>query len=930
MRIERLEIYGYGKWVDTSFDIAKDIHVFHGLNEAGKSTLMSFMHSILFGFPTRSSTLLRYEPRESSRYGGKIFAHDRRFGDVIIERIHGKVTGDVTVTLEDGTTGSDEILETLLNGMTRESYQNIFSFSLTDIENVHKLNKNQLSRYLLNIGAHGTEYYLELADQFQTTADKIYRPSGRVLELNKQLTALEKQEKKLADLEQKNANYLSLIEQLNAENDAIEKIENKQKQREKRLEDIVELKKQWHVFEEINTLEAEVVKFDLPPLKKDGRSLLEEYKREKANLNGKLQEVQIKTNEARQALKEAEMIEAYEENKEGLVEVENNLPEMIEKLRDYEAVVEKRSDIQKELLEIEQALNIVDQPMYPIPFTAIEEENVSKWLNIVAEYENKQAEISQNMQQIDNALALKNQKLDQIESSMWASEEFKQVEEDIKTDATATTDKRPALYAGIAGVLFLLFAFFIPSPTNWIVAILGVLAFVLAFLFLKAKPKKEANALLLKEYDKQVHLKQEYQVTLTEADVIQAQYQGMQNNYEQAKKEIIGIQNSWRQLLESHHLPNDFAFDQTPMILQQVATLHQLLQEDDEQGMRQNRLKQQLDQETAIIHNVLTFVAETPFKEKIMRFRQYLSHVKSEMAREQEKLDQLTALKQEEKEIKNNLEHTATKIITLIETTGVKEEADFIALYQEKEIFDTKVNRLRFLKENAPNHQAYQVLPSRDELERKAASFHQELESLKQEKNKTLREMTNTQLMIENLEQDGTYSEELQVFENQKATAQRLVDEWASNKVAGWLIQDTLNQVTRDRFEAIIGDAETYFSLLTDSDYERIVFQDEELFVQLKNGQVVDVRVLSRGTAEPLYVAIRLAYIKNTTDILELPVIMDDPFVNFDAQRRVNTYKLLEFLQEDLQIIYFTFDPVARDYFTTEQISDLEVRNSNG
>lgn len=100
--------------------------------------------------------------------------------------------------------------------------------------------------------------------------------------------------------------------------------------------------------------------------------------------------------------------------------------------------------------------------------------------------------------------------------------------------------------------------------------------------------------------------------------------------------------------------------------------------------------------------------------------------------------------------------------------------------------------------------------------------------------------------------------------------------------------------------------------------------------MQLKNGQVVDVRVLSRGTAEPLYVAIRLAYIKNTTDILELPVIMDDPFVNFDAQRRVNTYKLLEFLQEDLQIIYFTFDPVARDYFTTEQISDLEVRNSNG
>ena len=85
MRIERLDIYGYGKWVDTTFNLSKDVHLFYGMNEAGKSTLMSFMHSILFGFPTRNSALLRYEPRESSRYGGRITATDPRFGEVIIE-----------------------------------------------------------------------------------------------------------------------------------------------------------------------------------------------------------------------------------------------------------------------------------------------------------------------------------------------------------------------------------------------------------------------------------------------------------------------------------------------------------------------------------------------------------------------------------------------------------------------------------------------------------------------------------------------------------------------------------------------------------------------------------------------------------------------------------------------------------------------------
>ena len=101
MQIKRLEIYGYGKWVDTTFDLEEDIHLFYGENEAGKSTLMSFIHSIIFGFPTRNSTFLRYEPRESSKYGGKIIAEDNRFGEVVIERIHGKVTGNVEVTLEN-------------------------------------------------------------------------------------------------------------------------------------------------------------------------------------------------------------------------------------------------------------------------------------------------------------------------------------------------------------------------------------------------------------------------------------------------------------------------------------------------------------------------------------------------------------------------------------------------------------------------------------------------------------------------------------------------------------------------------------------------------------------------------------------------------------------------------------------------------------
>ena len=53
MRIKTLDIYGYGRWINQKFDINDDIQLFYGRNESGKSTLQSFIRSILFGFPSR-------------------------------------------------------------------------------------------------------------------------------------------------------------------------------------------------------------------------------------------------------------------------------------------------------------------------------------------------------------------------------------------------------------------------------------------------------------------------------------------------------------------------------------------------------------------------------------------------------------------------------------------------------------------------------------------------------------------------------------------------------------------------------------------------------------------------------------------------------------------------------------------------------------
>ena len=145
MRIEEIYIYGYGKFENVKFTNLGKMQVFFGSNEAGKSTIMSFIHSILFGFPTKQQSELRYEPKKGAKYGGQLTVYFPDHGKVLIERVKGKATGDISVLLEDGTTGGEELLKELMSFMDKTLYQSIFSFNLQGLQNVHQLKKYSCS-----------------------------------------------------------------------------------------------------------------------------------------------------------------------------------------------------------------------------------------------------------------------------------------------------------------------------------------------------------------------------------------------------------------------------------------------------------------------------------------------------------------------------------------------------------------------------------------------------------------------------------------------------------------------------------------------------------------------------------------------------------------------------------------------------------------
>ncbi|TXN83563.1 AAA family ATPase, partial [Staphylococcus aureus] len=99
MIIKSLEIYGYGQFVQRKIEFNKNFTEIFGENEAGKSTIQAFIHSILFGFPTKKSKEPRLEPRLGNQYGGKLVLILDDGLEIEVERIKGSAQGDVKVYL---------------------------------------------------------------------------------------------------------------------------------------------------------------------------------------------------------------------------------------------------------------------------------------------------------------------------------------------------------------------------------------------------------------------------------------------------------------------------------------------------------------------------------------------------------------------------------------------------------------------------------------------------------------------------------------------------------------------------------------------------------------------------------------------------------------------------------------------------------------
>ena len=151
-----------------------------------------------------------------------------------------------------------------------------------------------------------------------------------------------------------------------------------------------------------------------------------------------------------------------------------------------------------------------------------------------------------------------------------------------------------------------------------------------------------------------------------------------------------------------------------------------------------------------------------------------------------------------------------------------------------------------------------------------------------------------------------------QAFESVQVQAAQAADSYLVSTLAVRLIDRARERFERERQPEVVRTAARVFSAMTEGRYTdvRVPLDGSGISVIAANSTLKTTAELSRGTAEQLYLALRIGLIGSLGQVGRwLPVLLDDVVVNFDPKRREGAITALAELAAMRQVVFFTCHP---------------------
>lgn len=235
----------------------------------------------------------------------------------------------------------------------------------------------------------------------------------------------------------------------------------------------------------------------------------------------------------------------------------------------------------------------------------------------------------------------------------------------------------------------------------------------------------------------------------------------------------------------------------------------------------------------------------------------------------------------------------AERLEQLYTTMGVTSESEFQSRRENTAVIVQQEQRRQILQEQLAEMSHHDMLKMSvediaDALQQKHAQIAQ------------------IEMQLERLATDQSLRQQHQLVANWESELLADLQDYFALQMAAQWTRESFDVANNDRLPRIEQQADAYMQTLTRGQYQHISWTDKSFTVTDYQGQVWDVKKLSRGTAQQLYVALRLAMIAELQEQVNMPLLIDDAFVDFDVEREAALVSLLRSKSMDQQILYFT------------------------
>ncbi|MFC0272072.1 AAA family ATPase [Metabacillus herbersteinensis] len=882
MRIQELTIYGYGKFENKTISFAGSFQVIYGENEAGKSTIMSFIHSIFFGFPTKQQGVNRYEPKAGTKYGGNIVVHTKEHGRLKIERLPGKAVGDVTVFMEDGTARDELFLNKLLEGLDKNTYQSIFSFNIHGLQDIKKLSGDQIGKFMFFSSMYGSDALYQMENKLTKEQDLLFKPNGKKPILNEALTQLKEKNEQVIEAKQKISSYQQLLHSKDTIEQKIEEIESKKntlvkkiKQSEK-LEIILPLlrEKEWGI-QQLNTLS------DSSDFPENGLSKLEQLSTSLQPLNAQLHSYQVK----RQQLEEKDLELKVRE------EVINSSEEILflkENLQMYRERKEKRNDRAQKIASIQQEINLCKQRLLP-HLTESEITHIHATLPLKEELRTQVShyqQLKQKRQLLDDQFLRTKEAL---EESEWKANELKgkllteverlQLEKEEQNAGTSINldqlqeeeqqlsneiEHRKAVnfqHRKSRLMMLSLIALIFVTGMGWSLVeqlwpLSGILLITLGFVLFQVKVALKQDEPLIEHLQKRKislqakmsqargesmsvshqselkarrwkddQLKQSYELETMQISQNGRAYDRVLKLFEEWEQQNFNVVGKIEKVAEKLNFQRGLSPEaileglDLLLQLQNLLLIKQQLHQEIEQITTDLRILEDKTSTLAVLFNL----REVTVEEVVLTATKTLEKEQEKQARKIQYEERLSELNEEIVLLEDKISFFQKERVWLFQKARTNNEEEFLyraKAYQESEEIKKQLNWIeKKLKVESGFKIDEKFLNDDMFLETERKELEKELEGLRIEEKDLQKQSSTVSVQLSELAQSGTYSQLRHSYEQNRSEVKEVAKKWAVLAIAKDLLLKTIEFHREVRLPQLLRKAEQYFERLTSGQY---------------------------------------------------------------------------------------------------------------